>query len=254
LRRGKSSKRLLDIEWTYPVHKPAERAQPTRPGETVAAPVEGALPAGEAWQLVADGDKRPLLVMRECELCKGTDHALLNRSLDNEQTVLLTGWFRCVKLPPNVLDEKHPLHALFQRSKEGERIPHLFFANADGSGRTPLPGDQTQAELWDVMFGFLDNCYTGDAKKCVKELRALLSDFDTLDALEVDAKVRIDKELEKNGPSSPKLKKLNEDQADLQKRRAKLVAREKELRAQVKLEAQKAETPKPAAPAAAVGK
>jgi len=238
LRRGKSSKKLLEIEWTHPVHKPAEPKEPAKPGTTVAGTVERALPPEEAWLLVADGDKRPLLVMRECELCKGSDHALLNRSLDNEQTVLLTHWFRCVKLPPNVIEEKHPLHALFQRSKEGEPIPHLFFANADGSNRTPLPGDQSQSQLWEVMFGYLENCYEGDAKKCIKELRALLSDFDTVDALEQELKVRMDKELEKNGPESPKLKKLVEDQEQFRKRREKISAREKELRAQVRLESE----------------
>ena len=63
--------------------------------------------------------------MRECERCKGTDHALLSRSLDNEQTVLLTHWFHCVKLPPNVLEAKHPLPNMFLRTKDGERLQHL---------------------------------------------------------------------------------------------------------------------------------
>jgi hypothetical protein len=94
------------------------------------------------------------------------------------------------------------------------------------------------------MFGYLERCYEGDAKKCIKELRALLSDFDTVDALEQELKVRVDKELEKNGPESPKLKKLAEDQDQLRKRREKISAREKELRAQVRLESQQ---PAPAA-------
>lgn len=229
--RGKTSHNLLQIEWNYPLWKPAEKEQPDAPGTTVVPQIEHALPAAEAWQLTNAGDKRPLLVLRECEKCKGTDHALLNRELDNEQTLLLTRWFRCVKLPTNVLDDKHPLHVLFQRSKPDELIPHLFFCDPDGGNKAPLPGDQTQTELWEVMYGFLERCYQGDAKKTVKELRALLAQFDRLDVQEIDARARIDKEVEKNGPTSERLGKLEAELKKLTKEREDLLAREKKLRA-----------------------
>jgi hypothetical protein len=192
---------------------------------------ERALPLAQAYALVADGDRRPLLVLRECDRCKGTDHALLSRTLDNEQTVLLTHWFRCVKLPTNVTNDTHPLHALFARTREGERVPHLFFADPDGGNRTELPGDQSQADLWAVMFAFLERNYTGNAREAVKELRGLLAQHDKLDALEQDAKGRLDREIERGGPESPKVKRLTEEVEKLQKRRVDLVAREKELRA-----------------------
>jgi hypothetical protein len=229
-RRGKTAKKLLEIEWVYPVWKPVD--QPAKPGDqhTVVQQVERALPLEQAYELVTDGDRRPVLILRECERCKGTDHALLSRTLDNEQTVLLGHWFRCVKLPPNVLTEKHPFYNLFKREKEGERIPHLFFVDPDGGNKTELPGDQAQTELWKVMFGFLERCYAEDAKAAIKELRQVLGQFDRIDSEETLVKGRLDKEIEKNGPESDKVKKFEADLAKLGKEREKLVAREKELR------------------------
>jgi hypothetical protein len=228
-RRGKTAKKLLEIEWTYPVYQAEQRE--LKPGETtVASEAERALPLELAYKEVADGDRRPLLVLRECERCKGTDHALLSRSLDNEQTVLLTHWFRCVKLPTNVMDDVHPFHNLFLREKEGARIPHLFFADPDGQNRKELPGDQPQSVLWGVMFDYLDRCYAENAKAAIKELRQVLGQYDKLDIQEQDVKARIDREIEKNGPKSPKLKKLDSDLEKVAKQREKLGKRERELR------------------------
>lgn len=228
--RKKSAKKLLEIAWTYPMWKPTTDDRPVDSQETVAKQIRQALPLEQAYEVVTDGDKRPLLVMRECERCKGTDHALLSRSLDNEQTVLLTHWFRCVKLPTNVLNDVHPFHNLFLREKEGARIPHLFFADPDGQNRKELPGDQPQSVLWDTMFDYLDRCYADDAKAAVKELRQVLGQYDKLDAQEQEVKARIDREIEKNGPKSAKLKKLDRDLEKLAKDREKLGKRERELR------------------------
>jgi hypothetical protein len=172
-RRKKTAKEILEIDWTHPVWQPETDGR-GGDGETAAVQVRRALPIEQAYAFVADGDRRPLLVLRECERCKGTDHALLSMALDNEQTVLLTHWFRCVKLPPNILEEDHPLTKLFERKQESDRIPHLFFADPSGENRTALPGDQSQSQLWDTMFDYLDRCYEGDAKKSLKELRKLL--------------------------------------------------------------------------------
>lgn len=253
--RGKTAKKLLEIEWVYPVYKPIEREQPKAGAPTtVAAIVEEALPLEKAYELVTDGDRRPLLVLRECDRCKGTDHALLNRSLDNEQTVLLTHWFRCVKLPTNVITDKHPFYNLFLREKEGARIPHLFFADPDGQNRRELPGDQAQSDLWEVMFGYLDRCYDESAKEALKDLRKLLSQYDRIDAAEKEVKTRIDKEIEKNGPESTKLKKLDGDLQKLATEREKLGKQEKELRdLALKALNTPAATPAPAEAAPAVG-
>ncbi|HEX5054762.1 MAG TPA: hypothetical protein VFZ65_23500 [Planctomycetota bacterium] len=228
-RRGKTAKELLAIDWVYPMWKPADGG-PAEAGRTAAVQVEHALPLEQAYALVAGGDRRPLLILRECELCKGTDHALLSRTLDNEQTVLLTHWFRCVKLPTNVLKQDHAFFNLFQREKDGERIPHLFFADPDGSHKQELPGDQSQTVLWNTMFDYLDRCYAKSAKEAIKELRQLLGQYDKLDEQELQLKGRMAREGEKNGPSSPKLKKLEADLAKIGKERDRLGAREKELR------------------------
>lgn len=226
LRRGKTSKERLEIAWSHPVWKPAESAPAN--GSTVAVQREHALSVAEAYAWVTGDDRRPLLVMRECELCKGSDHALLSRSLDNEQTVLLTHWFHCVKLPPNVLDEQHPFTNLF--AADEERVPHLFFADPDGGNRLALPGDQSQAELWKVMFRYLDRCYDGNAKQAVKDMRALLSKFDTVDAMERELKERIDREIDKRGPQSRRLARMEADLAELHEKREELFAREREIR------------------------
>lgn len=220
---------MLKVAWTYPVYKPTTPRR--KPGErTVAKEVDRALPIEQAYMLVADGDKRPLLIMRECELCKGTDHAVLSRTLSNEQTVLLTHWFRCVKLPPNVLTEKHPFFNLFKKGEKQKKVPHLFFADPNGDHKIALPGDQSQSELWKVMFTYLDRCYDENAKAAIKQLRKVLGSYDKLDAQEQLVRSRIDKEIEKNGPKSKKLKKFDKDLAKVAVQREKLRAQEKELR------------------------
>jgi hypothetical protein len=248
-RRGKTAKKLLEVDWTYPVWKPVDEGSTPKPGQTTAAvEVEHALPLKQAYELITDGDRRPLLVLRECERCKGTDHALLSRSLDNEQTVMMTKWFRCVKLPTNVLTKSHPLFNLFLREKEGERIPHLFFADPDGSNKAELPGDQSQLQLWETMFSYLERCYEGDAKHSIKELRQVLSQYDKIDGLEQEVKTRIDKEIEKKGPESPKIKELEAKLAKLGKERDELKAKETALRS---LALKTLNAPAPTVPAAA---
>lgn len=227
-RRGRTAKQVLAIDWEHPVWQP-KAADRERQGRT-SAEVEGPLPEAQAFAFIAADDRRPLLVLRECERCKGTDHALLSRTIDNEQTLLLTHWFHCVKLPPHVLTESHALRNLFETPKPGERVPHLFFADPDGSNRRGLTGEQTQAELWDTMFACLERAYAGDAKKAIKELRVLLSQLDKVDGNELEVKGRIDREIEKQGPKSPKLKPMEAELAKLQKERERLLARERELR------------------------
>lgn len=229
MRRGKSAKKMLEIQWVYPVWKPAP-TDAAKDNRTVVKQVERALPLAEAYELVTDGDRRPVLILRECERCKGTDHALLHRTLDNEQTVLLAHWFRCVKLPTNVVDEKHPFYNLFTKDEKSGKVPHLFFVDPDGSNRSELPGDQPQSQLWETMLSYLERCYAEDAKAAIKELRQVLSQFDKLDAEEQRLKSSLDRELDKNGPDSPKAEKFQADLAKVAKERTKLAAREKDLR------------------------
>ena len=64
-----------------------------------------ALSREDAFKVIAGNDPRPLLVLRECKVCNGTDDALLKGGIDNERTFLLSRWFHCVKLPVDVLEE-----------------------------------------------------------------------------------------------------------------------------------------------------
>jgi hypothetical protein len=233
------------------VWKPVETPATGDSKGTTARVVEHALPLARAYELVTDGDRRPVLIMRECEKCKGTDHALLSRSLDNEQTVLLAHWFRCVKMPTNVLTENHSFYNLFKREKEGDRVPHLFFVDPDGANKMELPGDQAQTVLWETMFSYLERCYAENAKAAIKELRQVLGQYDKLDDEEKLTKERLERELEKNGPESPKVKKFESDLQKLGKEREKLVAREKDLR---DLALKEMTTGKPEAAKSVVGK
>jgi hypothetical protein len=76
--------------WDYPVYEPPKQ---DKEGRTVAKVARQALPADKALAFIAGDDPRPLLVMRECKVCNGTDDALLSRgNIDNEKTILLSRW------------------------------------------------------------------------------------------------------------------------------------------------------------------
>ena len=134
----------------------------------------GALPAAEALAAVADGDPRPLLVLRECEACRGSDDAFLSRTLDNDKTVLLGRWFHAVRVGPEVLEPGHPLHALFA----GGAPAHLFTATLDGRTRVDLDGAQSQAKLWRAMTTVLRKAYRRDPDAAVRGLQKLLDQLD----------------------------------------------------------------------------
>ena len=179
-----------------------------------------ALPRNEAFERLSAKDRRPLLVVRECNKCKGTDDALLARALDNEKTLLLSKFFHCVKLKQHVLDEDHTFNQLFA----GKAPPHLFLATPDGKQMLALPGTQSQKALWDTMFKLLDIEYERDARKAVKEMVKLLSRYDHLDSMEDMYLEQVDLEIEKRGPRSPKLKTIRAKLAKIrgQKDAAKL--------------------------------
>ena len=104
----------LRIQWDHPVPPKPE----VDPEATVAIP-RRALPLEEALAVIRGNDPRPLLVLRECVRCTGTEDALLKRMEDNERTFLMSRWFHCVKLPPAVLEPEHAFHNLFPGEKPG---------------------------------------------------------------------------------------------------------------------------------------
>ena len=206
---------VLEMEWQFPVFT-HEKKEGQRSASTQA---RRALSAEKAYAYIAGDDPRPLLVLRECLTCTGTDDALLTRGADNEKTFLMSRWFHCVKLPPDVLEEDHPFHNLFAGKDPG----HLFVADASGTNRLDLNGEQSRTELWSVMGKQIAARYQKKPgyEKSLKSLLKLLDQFDTIDEKIVTVSEKIDKAIEKDGLKSRKLKKLKLELAKLEKARAK---------------------------------
>ena len=125
----------------------------------------------------------------------------------------------------HVLQTKHPFHALFDR----EHPPHVFIASFDGQNAVEMCGTYTQGELWKAIYATLEREYVKDAKSALKELVKLLSQYDNFDSMEDEIRDRMEKELEKNGPKSPKIAAMKKDLADLEKQRQVARAKEKQI-------------------------
>jgi hypothetical protein len=206
--RGPTSRVELKLDWKFPTY--VEKVE-SKDGKTTAVQARRALTAADAFKYLAGDDRRPLLVLRECLKCNGTDDALMTRNSDNERTLLMSRWFHCVKLPPDVLEEDHPFHVLFDGDKPG----HLFFARWDGSGRKDLTGQQSRTELWDLMGSYLASDYEKGADGSLKALVSLLDRFDRIDSDMASAKDEIDELIEKGQGESNKIRKLQDKLAEL---------------------------------------
>ncbi|MEC7583246.1 MAG: hypothetical protein VYE77_02930 [Planctomycetota bacterium] len=218
---GATSKRLLDIDWDYPVYVPAEvQAE----GLTAALPVRRALSFDEAMSEITGDDTRPVLVLRECLTCRGTDMALLSCQVANERTMLLTDWFHCIKLPATVSAKTHPFHALFPDDS------HLFLAQADGEQLVRFDGKQSQQTLWHAMNKVLKANYKASAERNVKDLLKLLAQFDVVDERRQRLQRELDEELDANGPRSSRFGKLKREFDSVTEDREELLAQEKQLR------------------------
>ncbi|MEL6430049.1 MAG: hypothetical protein AAFZ87_08760 [Planctomycetota bacterium] len=192
------------MDWDYPVYKP-KKAKPQ--SGSVGRSVSRALAREKALEVIAGDDPRPLLVLRECKVCNGTDEALLKGGADNEKTFLLARWFHCVKLPVDVMEEDHPFHNLFTE----ETPEHLFVCSLDGSNHDALQSDTSRVELWESMTGLLANEYEKKPQKPLKTITRLLDKMDTVDQRLAELIAKREAVLEKEGPKSRKLKKLQKD-------------------------------------------
>jgi hypothetical protein len=178
------------------------------------------LTEAEALAVLAEGDPRPLLVLRECENCAGTEDAFLSRELDNEKTLLLGRWFHAVKFPQGVIDPAHPLHELFA----GKSPPHLFTVTADGKSRVDLDGRQSQAQLWRAMTSVLRKSYRKDPEAAQKALSNLLDRLDGLDSRLADLEERFQSvRAGGKGPDSQDVKDLEEERTELTAQRQALL-------------------------------
>ena len=183
------------------------------------------LPREQALAALSDGDPRPLLVLRECENCRGSDDAFLSRTLDNEKTLLLGRWFHAVRLSADVLQPDHPLHELFP----GRSPAHLFTVTADGRTRVDLDGGQTQAALWRAMTTVLRKAYREDPGAAVKGLLKLLDQLDEADVRLADAEDRLAAARVERGEESAEVRSLQRVRDDLSAARDKLLLEGRDL-------------------------
>ena len=214
-RRRQTARARLAIEWVCPVWTPPTGAD--RPA---------VVRRDEAFRFLAGSDPRPLLVLRECKLCLGSDAALLRSDLSNEKTLLLTRWFRCVKLPPQVLEPDHPLREVFP----GDKPPHMFVALADGSEWTAFTGAQTQADLWAGMLKIVRRAYVAAPEPRLKEWQQLLAHFDHLDTTRGTLQDRLQREHQSNGAATALAKSLEQDLAKAKRQMDEALAKEAKLR------------------------
>jgi hypothetical protein len=163
--------------------------------------------------VIAGTDPRPLLVLRECKTCNGTDDALLSKGADNERTALMSTWFHCVKLPVDVLQPDHPFYEMFGH----DDVEHLFVAMPDGSSKVKLQSDTSRTELWAAMGQLLSASYKKDPMPIVKQVRKTFDRLDVLDSRLRELKVKRDDVVESDGLRSPKLDKVDAEIAQITK-------------------------------------
>ncbi|MCR9245844.1 MAG: hypothetical protein NXI31_12500 [bacterium] len=218
--RGRTSKDRLKMDWEHPV--PAERGEGTS--------AAGALPLADALAQLWGDDTRPLLVLRECNLCQGSDRALLNVSLNNDRTKLLASWFRVVKLPPHVTQESHPFYNVFAGQGFEGALPHFYLLSSPTSKPVAFTGRPTQGRLLASMTGIIKERYQLDPKRAIKKWLALLDKFDMLDAQRKRVKEQWREARAEKGPRSSRAKKLQAKLDKIEKDRARLLNHEKKVR------------------------
>ncbi|MEM7305980.1 MAG: hypothetical protein AAF682_04885 [Planctomycetota bacterium] len=214
--RGPTAKSVLRLDWDYPVYTaPAQKTD-----RSSAKAARQALSREKAFAFIAGDDPRPLLVLRECKVCNGTDDALLKGGIENEKTFLLSTWFHCVKVPVDVMEEDHPFHNLFTQDK----TEHLFVASADGSNHDPLESQTSRTELWKSMLSLLGEEYKKKPDASLKKMAKLLDKMDAADSKWNDLAARRDDIREEDGPKSRKLPKIEKELTKLEGERQELRA------------------------------
>lgn len=160
---------------------------------------------------IRGNDPRPLLILRDCDFCKGKDHALLSRTLDNEKTLLFTQWFHCVKLDRRVVEKSHPWHAVFSQ----ESPPHMLVMAWDGAKRTELDGKQKQSKLWGVLSDIIGVEYKKNPQTAIKSWLRHLDRFDGIMSRQKELKRQLDEQAAKG--KTRRVAKLEKQLAKLEK-------------------------------------
>jgi hypothetical protein len=218
--RGNTSKDRLKIDWRHPV--------PPATAETHTA-ASGALPLAEALEILWENDARPLLVLRECTMCADSDQALLSRSLNNDRTMLMTKWFRVVRLPAHVVEPNHPFHNVFA-GYAFQSSPHFFLLASPTAKPVEFTGMQTPSSLQKSMIAVLRERYLKDPEKAVKQWLLALDQFDRFDSSLRTMQDELDAARAKDGPVSGKAKDLGKRIDEVRQQRGETLAREERLR------------------------
>lgn len=218
--RGATAKDRLELDWRHPV--PPERG----PGTSA----QLVLPLDEALAVLWGDDTRPLLVLRECRKCKGTDLPLLHQAMNNERTQLLTNWFRVVRLPAHVVDGSHPFHAVFAGLDSGAQSPHFFLLAHPKAKPIGFTGTQTQQQLWRAMHEVVRERYQLDPVAALKKWQTLLDQFDVIEARQQRWCEQLRETRASQGPNSARARKLEQrlDAAEVEMEH--LLGREKRVR------------------------
>lgn len=218
--RGALSRDRLDLDWLHPV-------PPDRGFETSAA---GPLPLAEALDELWREDERPLLILRECRLCEGSDMPLLRRTLNNERTRLLANWFRVVRLPAHVIDNSHPFHNVFAGFGFGADLPHFFLLAHPLARPLPFTGSQTQQQLWQGLHTVLRERYQLDPVKALKRWQRLLDQFDAIEARQESWRDQLAEARAKQGPKSSRARQLRQRLEQGEAQMGVLLEREQRIR------------------------
>ena len=184
-----------------------------------------AMPPKDAMISMAAGDNRPLLLFRECAGCKGDDHALLDRELQGDKTILMGRWYHAIKFSDDVLAPDHPYHALF----DGNVPPHLIVGTADGLTITDLSAHANQSQLWKTLSSVLRKAYKKDPDAATKAMLALLDDFDTVDTRISDLDDKLAAARREKGEDSKDVQDLEAARKAADDDRAKLLEKGKTL-------------------------
>jgi hypothetical protein len=239
--RAAATRELMKLTWDYPVYAATEGP---RSDDTAVKAKRTALTSEEALKVIAGKDPRPLLVVRECDVCNKTDDALLTPGTDNEKTLIYSRWFHCVKLPVDVRKDDHPFHALFPLAD----AEHLFVSAADGSGRIPLESDTSRTDLWASMNRVLSDAYATSPTEALKSITAHIDRIDGLNQKLASLETKLGELMEKPSVDKAKVKAV---QDDVDETKALVAAEKAGIEKLARLELRTAPTAKPEVPAKA---
>lgn len=167
-----------------------------------------------------------MLILREFSSFDDPGNEKLSRQLYTEKTVLMSHWFRCVRLPHHVTEPEHPFSCLYQ----GEDPPQLMMTDGSGTRIEAFAYGSSRADLSSEMDRILKDYYVKSPSKAVDELVKLLPKFDTLDVDIQDLKEALDKVIEGAGPRSGKARKLQKELARAEAKRKALEEKKESLR------------------------